>query len=275
MRPRHPLLLALLLALTACGDDAPGSGPEKERFELRPRWTGGEIYDVREWSETRGGMGSFPPAGSIEERTTQVESEESISRLMVVEADGHRLLRAEQEFLSSVRRVTGVVTRTARDGKTLLISQPFGMSPFIQVKEDGPPAPASEEMVMQVRRSLLRSCASLLPSDRVSVGERWMPGRKMDTAVPGQGPARASVTFEAVEEVEGTKVARLVSRVRIPIVNGPLAGSEVLMRETVLVNLTTSTDIDYHGVTEWYIPDREEEGWRRVESTLTMSPVGN
>ena len=277
MSLRHQLLLVFLIALVGCdqGEEA-GPGAAPDGIEIRPRWEIGQVFEVREETENRSGLGSFPPAGRLEQRTARLRLRTDVYRITVLEADGHRLLRTERTYLTSRAGKKTSRKPTPLEGLTLVLEQPFGNPPSIQVRsEGGELTPPTKEITSRLLGSPLRLCVSLLPRRPVPVGSSWRPGRALDMLVLGQGAVRARVLLESVDQTPSMHTARVSSVTTIPIVNGPLAGSSLQMREGISMDLTRGHIGTYNSVTEWYIPaTRErEEGWKRVESSLSFSPV--
>jgi hypothetical protein len=268
---RGVFLSALLPALLlACGDPEPKT---RGGFDLRPQWTTGETYRIREEKEKRRGRGPFPPSAEVAERTSEIVRHVDVYREVVLEADGPRLRRTRRTYLTSVTEGPDGRKPTAMEGRTYEIAEPFGDEAFRleAVDGEGGRAAAPKEQVRRVRECLLRVAASLLPDGPVRRGDVWRPGRNLSIlATPGT--SRMTPRLRSVEERDGRRVAVVECDWDVEVPTGPQQGTRISMRETLRVDLVERRLTEYQGVTEAHVPARPGrlEEWTRVGTSLSV-----
>lgn len=246
------LLLALLVA--ACGEGKP-EAPGGEH-EIRPRFTVGDRYRVRDVRTYRSGRGRFPPAADLEARTEEFRQEIHLYEEEVVEADGHRLFRVRRTYLNSVREEFP----TAVAGKTYEITNPYplpgsGDLDVRVVTPDGPLAPASRDEIAEIASGAPRLATTLLPDHAVRDDETW-PGRDMPSLEAEPGSLRVRL-----ESIEPGRIARLTWNPR-----GRLAttGESVIsMREILTIDLRGGRIGDFRSETE-HQRETPVTGWKHV-----------
>ncbi|MEN8149690.1 MAG: hypothetical protein ABFS86_07690 [Planctomycetota bacterium] len=252
--PGFALFVLLVLLAAACGDGEPA--PRDDGHEIRPTFTVGDRYRVRDDRSLRIGAGRFPPAADLEARTKEVHEVSHIYDEEVVEADGHRLFRVRRTYLTSTRG--GQPTPVA--GKTYQIVNPYplpGSGP-LDVRVEGPGGsfvPASRDEIAVIAAGAARLATTLLPDRKIREDETW-PGRDLPTL--DLEPSSRRIRLESIEPGRAARVTWQPS--------GRLAApgeSSVSMKETLTIDLAGGRIGDFHSRTE-HQQETPVAQWRRI-----------
>ncbi len=247
-------ILALVLLAVACGDGKPPA--PQGGHEIRPRFTVGDRYRVRDERTFRAGTGRFPPAADLETRTKELREESHIYEEEVVEAVGHRLFRVRRTYVTSLRG--GQPTPVA--GKTYAIVNPYPLegSGDLDVRVEGPDGilvPASQPEFGEIAAGAARLATTLLPGREVREGETW-PGRDLPSLE--LAPESRHVRLESIEPGRSARVAwKPQGRLAAP------GESSVSMEETLTIDLAGGRIGDFRSRTE-HQQETPAALWRQI-----------
>ena len=249
-----PGILALVLLAAACGDGKPPAS--QSWHEIRPRFTVGDRYRVRDERTFHAGTGRFPPTADLETRTKELREESHIYEEEVVEADGHRLFRVRRTYLTSVR----AGQPTPVDGKTYEIVNPYPFegSGDLDVRVQGPDgtlAPASRPEFGEIASGAARLATTLLPGREIREGETW-PGRDLPTLE--LAPESRQVRLESIEPGRSARVVwKPHGRLAAP------GESSISMDESLTIDLAGGRIGNFRSRTE-HQQETPATLWRRI-----------